>query len=273
MNRERSTTPPSGESSASASPSEPPSPSPSEPPPPSASPSEPPPPSASASPSEPPSDPTQLDLQTIEAHRPAILRWLAWSNVPMGDVPDLAQEIVTQVWRTRSRFRSGRGTPAAWIRTFTRNITSEYMGTARMRREVPTDPAAGPWSDKAPGETTPDEAALAEQLRRACSEVLERTPEDEAAAREQLRHLRDMLSRLPPERAEVLVRHDGEGELMKDIAASLEIPESTGFSRLRVARAELAREIQREATLAQHRRETQAWQDTQTRSKDSKDPA
>jgi hypothetical protein len=46
---------------------------------------------------------------------------------------------------------------------------------------------------------------------------------------------------------------------MKDIAASLGIAEPTGFARLRVGRAELAREIQREAAIAQHRRESQTW--------------
>lgn len=214
--------------------------------------------------------PAWLAPEIIEAHRPAIARWLVWAQVPMGDLPDVMQEIVTAVWQTRARYDPACGTPAAWIRAFTRNIARTYLDSARVRREVPTDPATWPWNGDASSEISPDQAVIAEQLRRACG-VLERTPEDEAAAAEQLRRAHDLLARLPPERAEILVRYYYACEQMTDIAASLGISTNTGFSRLRLARAELVREIQREA-LIQHRREAQTWQSAQTPNKGPKDP-
>jgi Sigma-70 region 2 len=139
MNRDRSTTPPGGE------------------------------------PCPPEAPPALLDPATIEAQRPYIVRWLVWAAVPKEDVADLTQDIVFALWRTRARYAPRGPTPAAWVRAFTKNIARSYMQSARVRREVPIDPATGPWADQAPEESCLDQAKMAEQLHRACSEVIERT--------------------------------------------------------------------------------------------------
>ena len=72
------------------------------------------------------------------------------------------------------------------------------------------------------------------------------TPEEKAARAEQLCRAHSLLSHLAPERAVILLRHDGLGEPMKTITVSLGIPEPTGYTRLRLARADIAQAIRRD---------------------------
>ena len=65
-------------------------------------------------------------------------------------------------------------------------------------------------------------------------------PDDQVEADERRRLVLEALQRIDLERRAVFVLHDVDGTPMADIAESLGIPANTGYSRLRVARAEFA---------------------------------
>ena len=163
-------------------------------------------------------------LKSIEARRAQIVRWLLWAGLPPRDAPDIAQDVVMAAWLAGAKYDATQGALSTWIRAITRNHASHYRNRARVRLESLVDPATGPW----------------------LKELSASTPEDTTTIAEQLRGARSLLARLAPERAEVLLRHELKGEIMKDIAALLGIPEATGYTRLRLARADLARAIRQE---------------------------
>ena len=178
------------------------------------------------SPVDVPLEKTCPDLsEAIGAKGAAIVGWLVRAGLPIRDAPDVAQDVLLDAWCARERYDATRGGLTAWLRGIAKSHASHYRNRVRVRLERLIDATSRSWSEVLASASTPEEkAARAEQLCRAHS----------------------LLSHLAPERAVVLLRHDGLGESMKSIAASLGIPEPTGYTRLRLARADVAQAIRRD---------------------------
>jgi RNA polymerase sigma-70 factor (ECF subfamily) len=79
----------------------------------------------------------------------------------------------------------------------------------------------------------------------ATASSFERTPEDEAAGREELERFRMALGRLSEGKRLALLLADVEGLTGEQIAAALDIPLGTVWTRLHYARAELRKTLGR----------------------------
>jgi RNA polymerase sigma-70 factor, ECF subfamily len=157
--------------------------------------------------SEPP--PTLRALFTM--HAPYLWNALRRLGVPASDLEDMTHEVFIQVARHLADFDTGRPV-RPWLFGFAYRIASQHLRRAHRRRETYSDPDAtihpGP---------LPDEQIVADERRRLVLAALQRVDLDRRA---------------------VFVLHDIDGTPMADIAESLGIPTNTGYSRLRVARAE-----------------------------------
>jgi RNA polymerase sigma factor (sigma-70 family) len=171
-----------------------------------------------------------LSIHDITAQRRKILRWLAGFDVPDGEAPDVAQRVTYGAWRSRATYDPDSADFDSWLYAITFNHAAVYHRSAYARRIRLTDPAQGPWIHASVQETPEDDLAFAEQRRRAAP----------------------ILARLAPKRAEVLVRHDYNGETIGAIAADEGLSCGALQSRLSYARADFARELRREEAKEQH---------------------
>ena len=137
-------------------------------------------------------------------------------GAPVRDLEDLAHELFVVVHRHLPDYDRGRPL-RPWLFGIAVRVLSDYRRTFRNSREL---------LDR----------------RAADVEAIDGTPgQDERLGEAQARALlMSALDRLPFERRVVLVMHDLDGVAVPEIAAALEIPLNTAYSRLRLARADLA---------------------------------
>jgi RNA polymerase sigma-70 factor (ECF subfamily) len=145
-------------------------------------------------------------------------RTLRRLGVRERDLPDLAHDLFIVVFRHLSDYDPARPF-RPWLFGFAYRIVSDYRRSARFARESLGDAADA--IDRAP----PADEQIAEQQ-----------------AREQIILVLDGLDL---DRRAVLVMHDLEGQPVPEIAAALGIPVATAYSRLRLAREDLAAAIKR----------------------------
>ena len=147
---------------------------------------------------------------------------------------DLVQEVFLRVW-TRADQWNGRGTFKAWVLQIATNLALNHLRTVRRRRELPLEPPPDPDHG---GDSLPTPEWLIDPITRRPDQALE-----QLEWRERLQRL---LRQLSEEKREVFhLAHDAEMDV-REIAASLGIPEGTVRSRLHYARKQLAREWQSE---------------------------
>jgi RNA polymerase sigma-70 factor (ECF subfamily) len=128
------------------------------------------------------------------------------------DLEDVAHEVFVVVHRRFADFDEARPI-RPWLFGIAYRVTSDYRRRAHRRHETLT-------SDEPEG--------------------LGGGPEEEASVRERRALLLRALDRLDAEKRAVIVMHDLDEIAMPDVALALEIPLNTGYSRLRLARRELA---------------------------------
>ena len=155
--------------------------------------------------------------EIFQQHARFLWRTLMNLGVPSREAQDLCQEVMIVVHRRLPDFegKSLRG----WLYGICVRVASDYRRSARARREVPH------------GELPePKEAADA-------GEVL--------AARAQRRKLLQALDCLSEEKRAALVLHDVEELTLGEVAEALGVPLQTVYSRIKAARQELRRELER----------------------------
>ena len=153
---------------------------------------------------------------------PAIRRWLARLGVPESDLDDVVAEVVASAWASivRGTFKPDPGlAPKAalqkWIWGVTWRQGSTFLNRAYRRRELV-------YAEVPDSRTTTEEPAI--------------------LARDELA----LLCGIPLKRRAVLLAH-AMGCSIPEIAAALGIPVATGWSLLRLARADLLEILKRRA--------------------------
>ena len=135
-----------------------------------------------------------------------IWRCLRHLGVAEADVEDVCQEVFITAHRKLSEFE-GRSSLRTWLYAICLRHASDYRRRAHVRLERPTA-----------------ELPAAED---------EHEPH---AAAESRRVLQVLLSRLDPDKREVVVLYELEGFTMKEVAEILECPLQTAYSRLHAGR-------------------------------------
>lgn len=156
-----------------------------------------------------------------DAHAAFVWRNLRRLGVADADVEDKVQEVFVVAHRRWTDFVDRGHGPRAWLFQIALRVASD---TRRHRRRHPVDPDGGIAQDRASIE--PPQAK--EVARKEAIDLLDRA-----------------LASIDLGRRAVLVLHEIEQMTAPEIAKTLEIPLNTVYSRLRVARTELEREIGR----------------------------
>lgn len=155
---------------------------------------------------------------------------LAWHAIRKSGVrrpaviEELVQDVFLVVHRRMSELDQRKGSIRGWIYRISVHVALDHLRLAHLRREDLTD-----------RRIREEELAASEDT------------EPRVAARE---HLRLLLESTTPERREVYELAEVEGFTLPEIAAALEIPQSTAESRLRQARRDMTAA---EARLQHHR--------------------
>lgn len=147
---------------------------------------------------------------------PYVGRALRYLGIPARELPDACQEVFVVVHRRLSEFRPGTSL-RSWIYAICVNMARLSRRTARRH---PEDPSEQPDAHLAVYPI--DESRLSE--RRLALEILDGLDDDKRV---------------------VFVLHEIEQLTMAEIAAILECPLQTGYSRLRAAREQIAQVVAR----------------------------
>jgi RNA polymerase sigma-70 factor (ECF subfamily) len=129
-----------------------------------------------------------------------------------ADTEDLVHEVFLKIYQRRAQYDPGRPL-RPWLFGFAHRVAADYRRLARNRFEVLVTPA---------------DAANAP------------APEEGIEARERKALVYAALQSVELERRAVLVMHDLDGVTIPEIARTMEIPVNTAYSRLRLAREDLA---------------------------------
>ena len=150
-------------------------------------------------------------------HFRAVWKTLSRLGVFPGALDDATQEVFITAWKRWSEFE-GRSTHRTWLLGIAIRVASDAR-----RKQRPTEEVSPELHTGAPG------------------------PEREVAAREAARRVEVLLSRLAPERREVLVLVDLEGYSAPEVAEATSTNVNTVYTRLRAARQEFEAMVQAEA--------------------------
>jgi RNA polymerase sigma-70 factor (ECF subfamily) len=159
------------------------------------------------------------DFRTLfEAECDYVVHTLRRLGVHSADCPDVAHEVFLIVLRHLGACDRSRPM-RPWLFGIAYRVARDYRRLSRVRHEVPT----ADWDAEDPS----------------------LSPEEALVARRRATVVRDALDALDLERRAVFVMHDIDGHGMPDIAAALAIPLNTGYSRLRLARADFTAAVKR----------------------------
>jgi RNA polymerase sigma-70 factor (ECF subfamily) len=160
-----------------------------------------------------------LDADALyRAHAQFVARFLLRLGAAGEDVPDLVQEVFLVAHR-RGGFTPGRAKPTTWLAEIAFRVSSDRRKKARRRMED----------------------ANAEAVELAPATAGELSPGQQAEARQALARVQRALDTLTPEKRAVFVLYELEGQACDAIAAALDVPVGTVYSRLHSARREFAK--------------------------------
>ena len=167
-----------------------------------------------------PTQPTQqLDFRAIfDQHFDYVWFTLRRFGVPARDLDDLAHDVFFQIYQHLGQYDPSRPL-RPWLFGFAYRMASDYRRLARHRRETLDEPCEG--IDAAP--------SAAERV----------------ASRQTLDLVWNALEHLDLDRRAIFVLHEVEGYSIPEVASALEIPLNTADSRLRLAREQFAKSVQR----------------------------
>jgi len=141
-------------------------------------------------------------------------------GVTKPDLPDAVQEVFLVAYRKLPEFED-RSKLSTWLYGISYRVASDHRQRAHVRREIGDGPAVLARRDDRAG------------------------PEELAQHRERVALLDELLAELRPEQREVFVMFELEELGGKEIAAIVESPVKTVFSRLRLAREAFAAAMSR----------------------------
>lgn len=146
--------------------------------------------------------------------------WNTLRRLGVGDAnrEDLCHDVFVTAWRKLKDYDPTRPLKP-WLFGIAYRVASDFRQRAYQHREVSDEDA-----DSADEGMAPDEAVAQKQARALVRKALEG---------------------IPIERRGVFVMHDIDGIAIPEVAASLEIPLNTAYSRLRLARKDFAEAVAR----------------------------
>lgn len=160
-----------------------------------------------------------LDADALyRAHAQFVARFLLRLGVAGEDVPDLVQEVFLVAHR-RGGFTVERAKPTTWLAEIAFRVSSDRRKKARRRLED----------------------ANAEVVELAPATASAASPSQRTEARQALARVQKALDTLTPEKRAVFVLYELEGQACDAIAAALNVPVGTVYSRLHSARREFAK--------------------------------
>jgi RNA polymerase sigma-70 factor (ECF subfamily) len=164
----------------------------------------------------------QLDFRAVyDEYFDFVWRSLRRLGVATSDISDAVQEVFLVVYRRLSEFE-GRARLSTWLYRICLRVASDRRRRAHVRREEPSDLDS----------LEPTDAAM--------------NSEDRLVLGEELRLLEDALAALNLEQRAVFTLFEFERMSGDNIAAALEIPLGTVYSRLRLGREAFNKALQRE---------------------------
>lgn len=154
----------------------------------------------------------------FEAECAYVIRAMRRFGVPERDCPDVAHEVFMIALRLLPSCDKTRPM-RPWLFGIAIRVARDYRRLARVRREVPD----------------------------ASMEMFEHgpSPDEVLVAQEQRKLVNDALAALDDDQREVFVLHEMVGLSMPEIAEALGIALNTGYSRLRLARADFTSRVKR----------------------------
>ena len=150
-----------------------------------------------------------------------VLRSLRRLGVCPGDLDDVTHDVFVAVYRHLDDYDATRPL-RPWLFGFALRMARDYRALARHQREVIGD-------DRGHDEHADDAPGADQELER------KRSRELVLAA----------LDSMDFDRRALLVMHDLDGQPVREIAATLEVPLNTAYSRLRLAREQVREAVQR----------------------------
>jgi RNA polymerase sigma-70 factor, ECF subfamily len=162
------------------------------------------------------SDPVKFSL-VYRAEFGFVVNSLRRLGVPGHDIEDLTHDVFVTAYRKRGSYDPARPI-RPWLFGIALRLASDFRHLVRHSRERPIETAA----------ETSDDA---------------RSPEESAALAQDRRLVLEAMACIPLDRRAVFIMHDIEGTAIPEIAAALEIPDGTAYSRLRQARIEFSEAV------------------------------
>lgn len=163
--------------------------------------------------------------ELYDQHFEFVWRTLRRLGVPAPDLPDVAQDVFLVVHRRLADFEE-RGKVTAWLFRIAARAARDRRRRAHVRREIAAEESLAEAADPKPDPSTSLERADARAL------------------------LEQALTALDQDQREVFTAFELEGMSGQAIAAALEIPLGTVYSRLRLGRERFRQGVAR--VLARH---------------------
>lgn len=164
-----------------------------------------------------------LDVRAVfDAHFEFVWRSLRRLGVRESDVDDAVQEVFVVVHRKRDEFQ-GRSRLSTWLYGICFRVASDYHRRAYVRREQPTD--------EPPDAVTTAESAF--------------DPEQRAHTAEARALLDEALEAMDVEKRAVFVQYEIDELSVEEIAARINVPVGTVYSRLKAARVAFDKSVAR----------------------------
>lgn len=143
------------------------------------------------------------------------------STMSANHADELVQEVMLKVWQKASAYSAGKAAASTWIYTIARNCRTD-MYRRLQKFDTPLN------ADDIWAETTEDEPFVAVQERRSALRV------------------RELITDLPFEQAQILAKVYMEGKSHSEVAEELDLPLGTVKSRVRLAMQKLQVQLENE---------------------------
>lgn len=135
---------------------------------------------------------------------------------------DIEQEVYLRVWKNSEKYQE-QGKLTGWISTITKNITKDYLKSARVKHEVLTS------EEDTTLQTIPDKKG---------------SPELKVLTGERQKRITQAINRLKPKLKEVIIYCEVYSHTYEEAAAKYKCPLGTIKSRLYNAKKQLAVELE-----------------------------
>jgi RNA polymerase sigma-70 factor (ECF subfamily) len=126
---------------------------------------------------------TAAFTELVERHQSLVLGTVARMLGSNSEVEDIAQQVFIRVWKSAGRYVP-RAKFTTWLLKITRNLVFNELRRSKRRTHLPLHPEPGAEEIPLPeeGVSSPDAAALENELKRAIDEAISQLPETQRMA-------------------------------------------------------------------------------------------